>query len=1707
MKHSTTIKFALGAVALALIGLRSASVLSDAVYTAGAPPSIAQKPLYIRDATPPLNMLVMGKDHKSYYEAYNDASDLNGDGALDVGYRGWELKNPAPADGASPYKIDYYGYFNSFACYSWQTDKFVPVSATTNKKCSGQWSGDFLNYLTTSRMDALRRVLYGGWRQVDSTSETILQGAYFPQDAHSWGKEYQSFARDGYVINDYAPLMAPEAGKYHLFAVTTVTGNTNAFPSYQAPLFRVLTNSSYRIWNWLSIEGPVANNKCFTSNNTRVDCVAGAASPWTLVPASALSDLSMTTWRDGVGNPASRTAMDTFFTQYAQTNRRCNTGPVAQINKTTSGNPFATGSCNNSNDNYLTRITGKISVPSDGEYRFAVDGDDAVDLTINGQAVVGWYAGHGNDRSDAGLTSHSGTINLVAGTYDIVFRHQDGTGGDSWGLFWENVGGSNSRQDYFVRVQTCPATASLREATCKAYPNGGTPLYKPTGILHDYGEDQRMYFGLITGSQRNNLQGGVLRRNISNFASEINPATGQFSDPNGIVGTIDRLRMIGGGYADSVTNNLTSDKNWNWANGTGNCPSIGGRALANGECRMWGNPIGEMMYEALRYFAGAEAATPEFSTGGSSAGGTEETTMGLAAATWKDPYKTTANGGLGYGACAKPNMTVISDINVSYDGDVPGSDFGDAVTLTGLVPRLSGFDAGDQGDQIWAAEFGAGPKNVFIGEAAGVTDNAPTLKSASSLGNIRGLAPEEPTKGGTYYSASVARFGRNADLSAAADDQNLTTYSVALASPLPRIEFATTGGRIFTILPFAKTVSGTFGGGTRKPTNTIVDFYVEQIVNLPGGATDEDVNDGRPYAVFRINYEDVEQGNDHDMDAIVRYEVKELNNNKVEVKLTSEYAAGSANQNIGYTISGSTRDGIYLEVRDTDSNVANSSYVLNTPAGVDAGGCLGSAVNTAPCNQGLPFVSTRVFNPRTQTPGDITTLRDPLWYAAKYGSLDTANWDANGDGEPDNYFLVTNPLNLRDQLSKAFDSIANQNFPVGSLGVSGARISGSSFTVQPFFNIDREGMDWTGDLKALRVNADGSLGTTLWTAKSQLAPATGAPAASARNIFTSVVPGPLTTRQPVAFEAANLGANADAQFAALGVNSTSVATTYGSGVTPAGMVSYLRGDQSLEAGGGTGTLRARSSVLGDIVNSEPVISAPRNDYGYGGYSDTMFEGYAAYLTAKEGRPTVVYAGANDGMFHAFNGATGRELFAYVPHGVLNQMGKLPLPDGSFDHRYYVDGQTTIVDAKSASGWKTVVVGTTGAGGRSVFGIDATNVSTVGANQVMWEWNGAHDPDIGYTLGKALILPLENGSWGAVFGNGYGGASSDPILYVVDVFTGALIKKIVANDGDTGADTDADNDANDPYNGIGQITAIDTDADGRADYIYGGDLQGNLWKFDISADTETSWGVAFSGSPLFTAATGTERQPITGGIRVSRGPGVGYSVFFGTGRYFVDGDNNVAADPQVQSFYGVLDNGTAAGTRANLTAQTITAETSADGTTTRTISQNLVPYFGDAAKRGWYIDLAMNTDADPALEGSGERFFGTPRIQNGKIFFVSFDPTGDSCAPGGSNLLYGLDLISGSGALTGVTTLTTSTAVSTTTSTGAIGLGTGAPITNVGVLALNKETLITPCPPGTVPGGPGCTDPGPSYEECQVVIYPGALVLPRPCGRQSWRQLR
>lgn len=1399
LKSATTMLQRLGcATLLCLTGLTAVQ---------SAEMSIRDVPLFLNDTPPPLNMLVLSRDHRLYYEAYNDSSDLNDDGVLDVGYK--------------PTQIDYFGYFESHLCYTYSGGIFSPAGATgANKTCSGQWSGDWLNYVTTSRMDALRKVLYGGMRYIDSATDTVLQRAYVPQDAHSWGKEYESVARDGYDISQYTPFALPITGR-HLFANTTLLGDTAeslnpnaAINGVAAPKLRVLQNSTVRIWNWVSIERPVAG----------------------------------------------------------------------------------------------------------------------------GQVVTGLSAGGSEIRANV------------------------------------------TPNDYIVRVRVCSPGYVAGNPNCKVYANGNA---KPTGLLQDYGESNSMYFGLLTGSYGKPHDGGVLRKGVASVAGEINSSTGQFiynQNPPGIISTIDRLRVtgFGGNYEYS-------------------CGLIATSADAAGNCSMWGNPTAEMMYETLRYFAGKTGPTSTFHTG---ANNSQETGIGLSIPTWSSSTNPFRSGG--YPACSKPFQTVISDISPSYDSEtIPGSYFG------GYSGDLAGLNASTLGDTIWNNEIGASGK-YFIGQSASSYDGAPTVKTVTSFGNIRGLAPEAPAKEGSYNAASVAYHGHQTDLSTAAGQQKLQTFSVALASPLPKIEIDV-GGRKVTLVPFAKSVGGGYGinaaQGSYQPTNQIVDFYVDTITST--------------YGKFRVNFEDVEQGSDHDMDAIVIYEYTVNADNTVTVRVTSEYAAGGITQHLGYVISGTTADGTYLEVRDTDtSDAANVRYFLDTADGAPSPN---PNWNT---DAKLGLVNTRSFSPSGSPAAGY--LKDPLWYAAKWGGFNDTNsnnrpdlrseWanDAaagDSDPDPDNYFLVTNALRLKEQLSQAFNSILDRAGSASSASVSSGSISDDTRIYQATF----DSRNWAGHLVAYPVGTgqsgttEGALGTAVWDAAEEM------PAPGSRKILTMLPPasataadGIIPASRAVAFRWADIGTTRQGQLAP---------TADGRGEA---RLNFLRGDRANEAP--SGIFRRRTSILGDIVNSAPVFVGPPAWR----YSDSLEPSvpYSGFVTAQTNRQKVVYAGANDGMMHAFDATTGEELFSYVPHAVFKNLHRLT--DQTYSHRFYVDGTPSVVDAFFGSAWHTVLVAGLNKGGQSVYALDVTNPASVtesaATSTVMWEFTDQADADLGYTYSRPAVVKLQNGQWVAIFGNGYDNTSTangdtrvsttgNAVLYVVDIATGALLRKL-----DTGRGMTVDPLALSRPNGLSTPAVIDKNGDGRSDTVYAGDLFGNMWKFDLSGAAAADWNIAYSGNPLFVATNASnQRQPITVRPQIGRGPaGQGWLVLFGTGKFLESDDRNLAT-LRVQGFYGIFDRATGAATdivpRADLLQQTVVAESTLSWTDAqgdhsvpvRVTSNNAL----NATHRGWYINLVAPAGFQ------GEMQVTNPVLRNGRVIFTTLIPDSDICAYGGRSWLMDMDALSGS----------------------------------------------------------------------------------------------
>ncbi|WP_027707099.1 pilus assembly protein [Zooshikella ganghwensis] len=1555
-------------------------------FTSAEDLSIASQPFDLAKSQPPMVMMVMGRDHKLYYEAYNDASDLNNDGALDTSY------NPnLIIENGEKKQIGYYGYFSSKLCYEYkkrdsgQSELFVPVGETEEKTsheihhqftCGGanQWSGDFLNYLTTSRMDAVRKVLYGGYRAVDGKNITVLERSYLPQDAHSWGKEYKSINENKYDIELVSPLKKPIEGR-HLFASTTLLSGRGKVRnsllvnySISMPLLRVAPNSPSRIWNWVSKERPVAGE-----------------------------------WVD------------------------------------------------------KEKITKR------------------------------------NEKKDYKLTK-SDSVDLSSLVKNHVY-------------------------DFAVRVVTCTDDYSQKESNCKQYTNDdGSNSFKPVGLLHEKGEKGDMYFGLMTGSYDQNTSGGILRQAMENFSKEI-VSGGRFKKnidkdyKKGIVYTIDNFKVIGFGGAHDYTRNSGNllCRESDFSNTSLKKNKLEKKALIDGYCSDWGNPIAEIMYESLRYFSGAREPSPNYNTNNiidDMVGLPRDTIKEGEKTIWPPLYKDQEGGE--FERCSVPVQLVLSDINPSYDADgIPGSEF-EKNALSGKND-LKGFNGKDYLNRVSNFEntfddkkslFKIGQK-YYIGEAENNFDGAPSAKVINSLSTATGLAPEDPTRQGSFYSAAVSYYGSLHEITSGewlqggskkAYGKKMHTYAVGLASPLPKIEIPT-GNGLVQIVPFAKTVFGTFG--SFKPTNQIVDFYVEEI------------SADRKSGKFRINFEDIEQGNDHDMDAIVQYEYK-LAGNKLTITLRSQYASGGANQHIGYIISGTENDGIYLEVRDFDTSRRGPStthggevfslnnYTYNTPPikwADGKGGYKEEKVNNAigyGCTNNkqwrdklppeganrrefnnyknydrchstdLPLEAKRIFTvkPNATSVGQLET---PLKLAARYG---------NPKKSDENYLLVTNPGELKDKLENALDNITKIEGASSTAAVNSGYVSTNTLIFQGLY----DSKDWTGEINAFKFDNDGKIKKEPeWEAAKKI----------------NLVGRKILTYDPDAIigDKGLFFLNEDK------IVNRLLSEIPGSEIKSVDkdawvrkLINYIRGNKV------DGFRDRNSKLLGDIVNSNPVyIDKPKGVYP-SFWKDKLYPtkenpensgstSYVSFSTSHKKRTKMLAFGANDGMLHiiqaddSVNG--GKELLAYVPTPVYKNLHYLADKDyinpKTGNHRYYVDGQISVKDVYYDNNWHSVLVSTLGAGGKGIFALDITNPTKIieddsyAKKTVLWEFTSQTDSmaddsrrgdvDLGYTIGDANIIRLHDGTWAAVFGNGYNSVNGKAYLFIVNIKTGELIKKL----GVEGSSLESRNFIRNFKNGLSSPTPVDYDNDFITDYVFAGDLHGNMWFFDLTDQSKNNWkeGKLFFQTPPGRKETvgdveKVEPQSITVRPRVVRRPSSmkknDLLVFFGTGKYLEVSDKGPVKQP-TQTFYGLRFNPNKKSKRISTDRSTLLQQhiiTDIKSHTfvktkddveihtdypVRITSNNKINKWleddtpdADKAKayEGWYIDL-VNTKGEASVdkdknvklvpgkntENQGERVISHATILGDRVIFNTLQPGESACSSGTTSMLMELNYEDGS----------------------------------------------------------------------------------------------
>ncbi|HVJ62185.1 MAG TPA: PilC/PilY family type IV pilus protein [Tahibacter sp.] len=562
--------------------------------------------------------------------------------------------------------------------------------------------------------------------------------------------------------------------------------------------------------------------------------------------------------------------------------------------------------------------------------------------------------------------------------------------------------------------------------------------------------------------------------------------------------------------------------------------------------------------------------------------------------------------------------------------------------------------------------------------------------------------------------------------------------------------------------------------------------------------------------------------------------------------------------------------------------------------------------------------------------------------------------------------------------------------------------------------------DWSGFLTKEGLNPDGtSNGVVAWEAGCKLTGGSCAGGAAPdlsptqRKIFTyDSVSAP---KKGIAFTYTALNAT---QKAALDINpATGAVDSNGTK-----RVDYLRGVRTNETT--APLMRARTSLLGAIINSQPLyVSGATGTNNDGRFDSTAPEmaasaqTYQQFQIAMKQRPPTVYAGANDGMMHAFDAVTGRERFAYVPDIMFGngKLAELTNP-GTTQLIPTVDDAPIVRDVFLRGQWRTVLIGTYRLGGRGVYALDVTDPAAFDASSVLWEFTNKMlvDPPastsspLGYTYSSANIGRLNNGKWVVAVSTGYFPTSNpdvrgnpDPTstdaninktaLLIIDLETGNLIRKI-----DTSSAPQA---TGVPTWGLSTPAGYDYGGGRGTDELFvAGDLAGNLWRFDVSSANSTDWKVDLMFKTWTTAPTAANPpvQPISV-MPVALRDMTRYGLpiwIFGTGKYLGKEDRTATGIPSnvgPQAFYGIRDYGTNSAnypiTTGQLTAQTLTQ----GGGDTRLLTDNPVP---DTA-RGWKIPLNISAE-------KGERAIVTllPLYASNRAVLATLIPQGeDPCSPG------------------------------------------------------------------------------------------------------------
>jgi len=1582
----------------------------------------AQVPLYLSQAATPIMMLNMSTDHQLYFKVYDDYGDITDTrptigGVANPNY----LKNVGDgvADKTYVHGYDYYGYFDSKKCYIYSTansrfepSRVVDASANNVGYCNynngatvvtNEWSGNFLNWATMTRIDIVRKILYGGLRQPskDTSTLTVLERAYLPSDAHAFTKYY-----DGADLAKLTPLFTSGV------IPTGVTGSTD----------------------------------------------------------SGITFCNVTGEDDG---------------QYSQTSTKA---PLIRVAK------------------------GNYSLWASSE-----------------RWQCRWGTGSGSASTLGKNGNKSGSTQIYAYDYAPV------KGDTSKSL---SVTGLNTEGEFVVRVQVCK-DATLTEDNCRQYPSA-TYRNKPAGLLQIYGETNELNFGLITGSHGRNKDGGVLRKNVGNILDEVNADTdGTFKSVpagGGIINTLNLLRMFGYswsiGDAGSYSNTSTG----------GDSCTYGLSGFPNGNCSNWGNPQSEIYYESLRYLSGLTATPAftwsgnednHYIAGLTHASWTAPVTNNNYCAPLSIlQFNSSTNS---YDSGSDSDYPGISGIGLADTAamDAKTDEVGGFEGITNTF-RFVGKIIGGTGtdvDQLCTAK-----KITALSKVSGTCPDSPRLEGGYGMVGLARYARDVGLKiNGVTKWMDKNRYGNFTN------PVRTYAVALAPSVPKVEVPVpGTTTGQKIIIQPACRNISNSPATNCAIVDFKVVDQTSNKLDDNPDFP--ETKNISASYGILYVSWEDSEQGGDYDQDmwGVIKYAITNsrvyIKTQVLAQSSTQPLGFGYILTGTKDIVSGNTSDGFHVhsgilnfqdgkECLNTDNNRCTCRLGTGSDTAFDI--CAGGS------NQQKADIGGR--KKAYAVAGSATTasfLPSPLYYAAKWGGYDSkfeqqnlANLDTaiKARDPSDSFFYATDPSALEVQLKTAFESISKDIRSAGGVATNNPRLSNDAFLFQTKFNTS----DWSGELLALKFDTNGLL---LRDSKGDPVVQTSTKDSgkmpineSNRTVYTNkLTPSPISNSSypvdVVSLSWANLNS---AQQNALRLSSEASDATY---AVAKKRVDWLLGNAKDEQSdsNNAGVLRSRTSavgarnILGDLVNSSPVYVGA-DDYNFSRLPAKVSTGqtYDDFVKTKAKLTPLIFVGSNDGMVHAFNASykdtSGniqtsnmfKEQYAYIPQIVFSlpastlstdtRLAKLSGTDygrSGNPHKYIVDGPivtsdvwipddvNNVVGVNSTGKWKTIIVGTLGAGGRGIYALDITDRAKP---VVLFEFTdltckvavtdpttcseaNKYYPSLGYVLGAPVITQLPNKRFAVIFGNGDTtgtAATQKSSLFVIDIaapFNPAFSKVIPTDNNDIAVA------------GIGlSAPEVLPNSIGQGMKVYAGDLSGNLWAFDLSSSNPDDWIKTTAHYLLFQAKDlNNVIQPIFAA------PTIGYNlekkslmVYFGTGKYYETGDNVANAAP-VHSLYAIADIGTTV-LKGSLKPKGIVTGTSSTTPSFATRSEDLSKKPTWSTNNGWYLDLPS----------TGERITTTPVLIDDKVIFPTLVPSPDACVAGGNNWIMEMTA-------TGVLPYKNKTVLDPTSNKYRNGLILGNLAT--GRKADGNGSAL------------GSTTDGAIIEE-KMSLEPGTT------GRQSWRQLR